>query len=121
MSKLLVATGLGRDHIRKRSVEVINIDQSRPNMTCKNLPDFPLQIEDATGQLFHGTTPIQCGGFNGVTYKNCFALENGNWNPIASLSEVKEGLGSGILTLPNTNEEIMLVFGGTVGEIDCRC
>ena len=112
MTKLLVATGRGPNGVSKRSVEVVNLDQSRPNMTCENLPDFPLQLETATGQLFRGTTPILCGGSNGVLYKNCFALENGNWNPIASLSEGKYGLGSGALTLPNTSEEIMLVFGG---------
>jgi len=53
MTKLLVAIGRGNDFNEKRSVEVINLDQSHPNMTCENLPDYPLELEVSISSMFY--------------------------------------------------------------------
>ena len=37
MTKLLVASGVGT----VASVEVINLDKSKPDLVCDNLPDLP--------------------------------------------------------------------------------
>jgi hypothetical protein len=72
--KLLVATG------RKgalRSVEVINLDESKPDETCENIPDLPNGLKGPTGQLFNKTMPIICGGVEvelGKDLCECFAF-----------------------------------------------
>ena len=38
MTKLLVATGIGLEGRYLRSVEVINLDESNPDLICDNLP-----------------------------------------------------------------------------------
>ena len=57
MTKLLVATG---NYLK--SVEIVNLDGEEPNLVCDNLPDLPLGLEGATGNLFEDEIPIICGG-----------------------------------------------------------
>ena len=57
MTKLLVATG---NYLK--SVEIVNLDGEKPNLVCDNLPDLPLGLEGATGNLFEDEIPIICGG-----------------------------------------------------------
>ena len=49
MTKILVATGTS-DSLQ--SVEVVNLDESNPDLICDNLPDMPVGRYAATGQLF---------------------------------------------------------------------
>ena len=75
MTKLLVASG----EYPLASVEVINLDTLIPNSTCLNLPNLPIPMQGATGQLFKGT-PVICGGQKTETLvsNNCFGLRDGN-------------------------------------------
>ena len=80
LTKLLVATG--NENLFLSSVEVVNLDESDPDLICDNLPDFPLNVVGASGQLLDGT-PIICGGA-AQTLKwtdscACYALTNGSW------------------------------------------
>ncbi len=59
MTKLLVATG---NYLK--TVEIINLDPEKPHLVCDNLPDLPIGLEGATGNLFESETPIICGGNN---------------------------------------------------------
>jgi hypothetical protein len=75
LSKLLVATGKSFS----KSIEVVNLDASKPNLVCDNLPGFPVGVEGGTGQLFQGTTPIICGGARPnrfVDSCDCYGLKN---------------------------------------------
>ena len=110
MTKLLVVSGEG-----VKSVEVINLDESSPNVTCKNFPDLPFPVNGGTGQLYGGDTPILCGGYNnGNDSCDCLAFKNGSWQDISKLSNCRRF--SAGATLPNLfendSEEMMLVIGG---------
>ena len=59
MTKLLVVGGSNWTDLR--SVEVVNLDQSQPNLQCQSPPDYPLKTRGSAGQLFRGT-PVICGG-----------------------------------------------------------
>ena len=43
----MVATG----YFDLKSVEVLNLDPAKPEQTCDNLPDLPVGLNGATGQL----------------------------------------------------------------------
>jgi hypothetical protein len=110
LTKMLVATGYGF----LKSIEVVNLDASKPNLVCDNLPDFPVGLEGGTGQLFQGTTPIICGGARPnrfVDSCDCYALKNGGWNKISSLQECRRYASSTLVTLEN-QEEVLMITGG---------
>ncbi len=109
-----MAGGGDQPYGRLKSVEVVNLDETNPNVTCKNLPDMPLGLWGATGQLFQGKTPIICGGGNGADYRSdCHSFKNGTWNQIASLSEQKYWSASA--TFLYGKDEILLMTGGKNG------
>ena len=72
----------GNANLFLSSVEVVNLDESDPDLICENLPDFPLKVEGASGQLLDGI-PIICGGatvtLKWTDYCACYALTNGSW------------------------------------------
>ena len=110
MTKLLVASGV--DYLT--SVEVVNLDETYPDLICNNLQDLPQGIQGATGQLFQGSRPIICGGIKAERYVDacdCFELKSGRWVPIASLSECRQYAPS--LNLLFQNEEWLIITGGT--------
>jgi hypothetical protein len=47
----MVATG----YFDLKSVEVLNLDSAKPDLTCDNLPDLPVGLNGATGQLLQVT------------------------------------------------------------------
>jgi hypothetical protein len=47
MTRLLVASGVGT----VASVEVINLDKSKPDLVCDNLPDLPSKIHKSHEDL----------------------------------------------------------------------
>lgn len=92
---------------------MINLDESRPNLTCPNLRDFPNDCSGGIGQLYLGT-PLVCGGEDlelGERSCQCHQLQSGNWIPTAPLSECRLWASSVTLTSPS-GEEIIYVAGG---------
>ena len=75
LTKLVVATG-GNS---LKSIEVVNLDGSYPNLTCDNLQDYPLGITGAIGHLYQEKIPLICGGFlNEGMLCNCFEFKKCN-------------------------------------------
>ncbi len=89
MTKLLVATGYRSGAGQLASVEVVNLDDSNPDLICENPPDYPFGIEFATGQLFNTKHPIICGGYASSSYCECHSLKDGAWQSIQSLNECR--------------------------------
>ena len=117
MTKLLVATGYRSGTGQLASVEVVNLDNSNPDLNCENLPDFPFGIKFATGQLFNRKTPIICGGLASGSHCECHSLKDGAWQSINSLNECRDALASAVFSNPNNNEgdDILLITGGYDG------
>jgi hypothetical protein len=98
--------------------EIINLDQSNPNLICDNLSNVPLSAGQATGHLYKGTTPIICGGYNGMYLCECFSFKNGTWMPEAPLNTCRGDHRSVVLKNPsNQAEDIIFVSGGTNGPL----
>ena len=95
------------------SVEVVNLDQTTSDIVCDNLPDLLFQFSGSTGQLFGGSTPIICGGSDGIAISRCEceSYEKGSWIEIASLTFCRWAAASALVNLPS-GEEVMLVTGG---------
>ncbi len=96
MTKLLVFSGYNLH----KSVEVINLDESKPAKTCDNLPDIPLGVRGASGVLFNKSEPMYCGGSNGTTLCNCYVLREHEWQSIASLSICRRFSASAFISAP---------------------
>ena len=81
---ILVSTGY--PFSSATTTEIINTDNS--GLTCKDLEEYPLQIEGAVG-FNMGSLPVICGGYiSGPTYSNrCHRLETGKWQPFANLTQ----------------------------------
>ncbi len=112
LTKLLVATGGGTTYLK--SIEVVNLDASKPNLVCDNLPDFPIGLVGGTGQLFQETTPIICGGANPdrwVDSCDCYALKDGGWNKISGFQECRRYAASTLVLIEN-HKEVWLTAGG---------
>ena len=79
---ILVSTGYPRSSATK--TEIINTDNS--GLTCKDLEEYPLQINSAVG-FNMGSLPVICGGYDGSTYDQCYRMESGKWKLFANLSQ----------------------------------
>ena len=116
MTKLLVATSDYRTTI----VEVINFDQSRPDVTCSNLPDLPVGLGGGTGIMFRGTTPIICGresGYGEFPYIcQCFKLEQGIWKTMIAPSLCLWYSESVAMNYNNNDFESYVLTGGYSSE-----
>ena len=117
LTKLLVATRGGN-----KSVEVINLDESSSNFTCENLPDHPLELIYATGQLFQ-MIPLICGGYSGNENCFCNGLENGKWHQVTRLPSCdfgSWGMASTLFPMKNKAnnqvEEVLVLTGGRTNE-----
>jgi hypothetical protein len=106
----MVATGYYLGYLS--SIKVVNLDPSTPNLVCDNLPDFPNSLQGGIGHLFNGTTPIIAAGYKPFedTYE-CFALKDGAWKQISSLSTQRQYASSVLVPLENENE-VIIVSGG---------
>jgi len=105
-TKMLVATG------NLKTVEVINLDPANPGLVCDNLPEFPVALDGATGQLFNKRTPIICGGYDGTDSCKCYALQNQSWTKISSLNQCRRYPASAMVSL-GEEEEVLLITGGS--------
>jgi hypothetical protein len=108
MSKLLVGTG----GLNAKTVQIINLDQSDPDLLCDRLPDLPHGMQTATGQLYSGISPTICGGYNAKYICECNQFVNGTWNLIASMNECKGDFASAVVSNPNTQDDMLVVSGG---------
>ncbi len=118
MTKLLVALGQQISGTALASVEIINLDDSNPNLICDNYPNLAVAITAPTGQLFAKQLPIICGGIGGPRYCDCYSYGNNKWQSIQSLRECKFGSASVVLSNPNMMaDEILLVTGGNTGSV----
>jgi len=113
MTKLLVATGYRSGELA--SVEVVNLDESNPDLICENIPDYPFGIRYATGQLYNRKTPIICGGVDGGYHCECHSLKDGAWQSIQSLNECRAFSASSVFQIQITNEDddIIFITGGS--------
>ena len=84
-SKVLIVTGNPREECTKS--EVINLDNEFE--ICQDFPDFPTNIERATGGLFFDS-PLICGGafYNHQSANECFIYDQeSNWKSFGNLSK----------------------------------
>jgi hypothetical protein len=109
MTKLLAATGYIGGGL---TVEVINLDDSNPNLICDNLPNLPFGRFGSAGYLFRGT-PIICGGQG---ERRCNSFESGTWKSMSSTNEERFFPVSTVLS-PTSNEkdDIILIAGSYNG------
>ncbi len=108
----MVATGGGAYGGKSlKTVEVINLDPANPGLVCDNLPEFPVGLHGATGQLFNKSTPIICGGYNGTDSCDSYALQNQSWTKTSSLNHCRRYLASALVSFKQT-EEVMMITGG---------
>jgi hypothetical protein len=116
LTKLLVYHAGGK----YSSIEIINLDESNPSLTCKSLAKLPLDVVAAKGNLYQGTTPIICGGYTyssvTATYHcECYSYKNGAWMPDLTLNTCRSDHSSMVLKNPSsqTEEDIIFVSGGS--------
>ncbi len=76
ITKLLVAFG-SEDQFESR-VEIINLDQTKPDLVCEDLPNLRFGDVGGTGKLLMGKTPIICGGYS-KNQCGCQSFQNGSW------------------------------------------
>jgi hypothetical protein len=116
MTKLMVATS----DSRSVTVEVINFDDSRPNVTCQNLPNLPVGLGGATGIFFNRTTPVICGrqtDYGEFPYVcQCFKLQSRVWTSIEKPSVCTWYAASIAVAFNNNEFESYVVTGGTSSE-----
>ena len=80
---ILVSTGY--PFSSATTTEIINTDNS--GLTCKDLGEYPLQINSAVG-FNVGSLPVICGGDDGSAYLNqCYRMESGIWKPFVNLAQ----------------------------------
>ena len=115
MTKLLVIGGSNWTDLK--SVEVVNLDESNPNLQCQSPPNYPYATRGSSGQLFRGT-PLICGGANYYSpdIANCFSLLKGQWSASPNVSRSRAYAISEVMSVPNGDgklEDILLVAGAT--------
>ena len=80
---ILVSTGSPYSSATN-TTEIVNIDND--GLTCKDLEEYPLQIQRAVG-FSMGSMPVICGGhhISGYICHHCYRLESRKWKPFNSL------------------------------------
>jgi hypothetical protein len=110
LTKLLVYHSDGLSN----SFEIVNLDETNPDLSCDNLPSFAVSVSTATGKLYQGTTPIICGGFKSTYRCECQSFKNGAWQPEASLNTCRGHPQSVVFKNPSKqNDDILMISGGT--------
>ena len=83
----LILVSTGSPSISSTKTEIINIDNK--GLTCKDLEEYPLQIDGAVG-FNMGSLPVICGGIVNVGIVpviQCYRMESGKWQPFANLTQ----------------------------------
>jgi len=110
MTKLLAATGYigGRS-----SVEIVNLDDSNPNLICDNYPNLPVGLYGSVGSLLK-ENPIVCGGYSDKIENRCYSFDKGAWKSILSMNAIRYAPGGISFSLTgNTKDDIFIVSSGT--------
>ncbi len=90
-----------------KDVEIIDLEMS--TSTCQKFPDYPVDIAESVGGLSFGNVPLVCGG-GFPEHSECYAYEDNNWKPSASMTETKRLLS--ITTSPFLKENYQLIISG---------
>ena len=105
MSKVLISTGYPSNVAIK--TEVIDLEDS--NVICKDLDNFPIEINEVVGANL-ASTPIICGGqvYNGSYHssKICFRYMKGGWQHFVTMIDRRSG-AAGIVY-----DNAFHIFGG---------
>jgi hypothetical protein len=110
LKKLPSDTSLFRSICKlQRKGSVVNM-HPEPQKTCQNLPDIPIGVRGAFGGLFGDSEPMYCGGENGPTFCNCFALRENRWQPTANLSVCRRYAASAVVSSPSPK---LVIAGGS--------
>ena len=84
---ILVSTGSPTQSVSSTKTEIINIDNN--GLTCKDLEEYPLQIDGAVG-FNMGSLPVICGGIVNagiIPVIQCYRMESGKWQPFVNLTQ----------------------------------
>ena len=94
--------------------EIIDI-MDGSNICLNGIPDFPIPVNGATGDLVSNRYPIICGGSNGImpSSKICFKVtDNGKWNSFTNMSISRTGASS-----ISIGDQLWVTGGQSEGEI----
>ena len=86
-SVILLQTGQTRS--KSKSSEILD-PKTQEAISC-NVEDYPIEVEEAAGDLVGGI-PMACGGYQGGTKgptKKCFKLVAGQWIESGEMSVVR--------------------------------
>ena len=104
MTKLLIASGLGKNIEKK--VEIINLNEEHADLVCDDLPELYESATYGTGQLYNGSIPIIC-------QCSCQLFQNGSWFFKDDTKVCRYNASSAILTNFG-DKEVLLISGGTM-------
>ena len=104
-SKVLVSTG----YAWNSGTETEVIDSENSNVTCKDLEDFPMELEYGVGANL-ASMPIICGGLHyemrSTSSDKCFIYKEGGWQHFVTLINGRQ-YAAGIVY-----ENTFHIFGG---------
>jgi hypothetical protein len=93
------------------SVEIISLDKENPHLVCEDLPNLPVGVLQATGQLFNAITPIICGGSK--NFSSCQFFQKGVWNFTTNLEEKRRFLSASAILKNLEEKEVFFIAGGS--------
>ena len=77
----MVTSGSPRSSARK--TEIVDVANG---LTCSDMADFPIELNDAVGANLGGT-PVVCGGYSSGYKEQCYRFKNSVWEEYASMKE----------------------------------
>jgi N-acetylneuraminic acid mutarotase len=113
LTKLFVGLGSFSGNINTNTIEVIDLESTMT--TCKNLPNFPLELFGSFGGLGFQDKPLICGGcyeLKNVSNK-CFSLEGNGWIYSSSLNRGKCFAAVSPSPYPSSNRKLFVTGGFT--------
>jgi hypothetical protein len=110
MTKLLVMSGFSAEYQEAEiSAEIINLNESDPNLVCDDLTDPRARVWGVTGTIFMEKIPIICG--NWQTICTCQAFQNGSWDYIPDPPRCRWYSTSAVLKNSDDQDVLYLVGG----------
>ena len=96
-----MTTGWGRGSFKTESFDLA------ASTTCQSLPDYPLDVDSATG-AFVSSRVVICGGFEFSTTSQCYSLGQNEteWKPSGNMTALRHGAAS--VEINNK----LVIFGG---------
>ena len=123
MTKLLLAGGVTYVNgapVFLNTVEVINLDETKPSLVCNNLSNLPTTLYLASGKMYQGL-PTICGGASSNSLvtdqcKNCGGYSNSTWKALANMTTCRFAPNSVVL---NNSMSQTLWMIGKIMVLDC--